>query len=518
MSGSRNDPITFSDSDDPAHEEAHPAAQQNISDTEEPPVATFSNSSDDEEEAAACAAGGFAAGGIRNNHGRRPARYLGYALWPWRAQDFWREALLPESKEWIKRWHLRYQTKEELGNRGKEMELIEQQKELPPEWFVDVTGWMWSEKADGYFVELRRDDRRDTNKWTMWSRRGVRLFPPDNFLTGLEQNTELPSIMYGELVTGVTDCLRDYRLDTDKRTWARNEQFKLLQKIWTRSEEAFEGLRVKIFAFPQSKQTMWDTFLHYKSVMLKTLEHHPHIGMCNFGRLDNTKHAIDIFKSVVQMGLEGIVIVNADDMYGALLNRQADDACNLFKLKQKICTWGENLHNRQITKTVKKDGEDISEHEYTVFLPYTDKHGEASRNKIIFSDRKNRKDCNSARIKYMERCASVGNTFQHHMGYRHIHFATVYDMSVEVPAKLQLTEDAGVRQILGINAQRERIPSWDTDAYILNTAARETKLFNPRTFTQVSKRQRLDANIYSITLCLKDMTLDTCMSNCYKVI
>jgi hypothetical protein len=67
---------------------------------------------------------------------------------------------------------------------------------------------------------------------------------------------------------------------------------------------------------------MSNLFELYRDAMLKTLDLHPHIGMCNFGKLKSTKHAIDIFQSAVQLGLEGIVIVRGTSEY--------------FKLKQKM--------------------------------------------------------------------------------------------------------------------------------------------------------------------------------------
>ena len=95
-------------------------------------------------------------------------------------------------------------------------------------------------------------------------------------------------------------------------------------------------------------------------------------------------------------------------------------------------------------------------------------------------------------------------------------------MSFAVPAKSELTKDADVRKILGINTDIQKIPSWDTDAHILEQADPETRLFNPRPFTpHSSKRQKLGAtnasNIYSVTLCFQDMTLSTSPDTHYFV-
>jgi hypothetical protein len=58
---------------------------------------------------------------------------------------------------------------------------------------------MWSVKEDGYFVKLIRDEQ--TSEWSMLTRKNVKLTPPPKFLEGLKQNKELPSLMFGELVT-----------------------------------------------------------------------------------------------------------------------------------------------------------------------------------------------------------------------------------------------------------------------------------------------------------------------------
>ncbi len=85
--------------------------------------------------------------------------------------------------------------------------------------------------------------------------------------------------------------------------------------------------------------------------------------MCNAGKLRNTQHAIDIFNSVVQMGLEGIVIVDADEEYGTLVDRHGDDAQLFFKLQQKIVLpWTQITQGKKIDRW--KDGAEHPEHIY----------------------------------------------------------------------------------------------------------------------------------------------------------
>ncbi len=92
--------------------------------------------------------------------------------------------------------------------------------------------------------------------------------------------------------------------------------------------------RVKVFAFPNNTMTMGQTFKFYRDTMLKTLKYHPHIGMCRARDLKSNEHAIVIFKRVVQMGPEGIVICKREVMYCDNQNRADDDVGNFFKLKQ----------------------------------------------------------------------------------------------------------------------------------------------------------------------------------------
>ena len=44
---------------------------------------------------------------------------------------------------------------------------------------------------------------------------------------------------------------------------------------------------------------MVTAYAKYREIMQKTFSHHPHIGMCKFGGLRDTQHAIEIFQSVV---------------------------------------------------------------------------------------------------------------------------------------------------------------------------------------------------------------------------
>jgi hypothetical protein len=342
--------------------------------------------------------------------------------WPWRAVDFWRSGLLPNKKNLIHRFNTRHWKNTQIeANEIKIMEDIEKSKMLPSEFFVDLSygnetqKWMWSVKEDGLFVKLIR---RNTGEWQMFSRRDILLTPPPSFLAGLTQNKDLPSVMYGELVTWFAGCPILARRDKENRNLMRNQQFEKLQFSKLRRKECnphdWIKLRVKIFAFPcyrppdnpTEDYTMYNLFKKYRDTMVKSLQYHPHIGMCNFGTLQSTEHAINIFKSVVQLGLEGIVIVRADAEYGESVNRTDDPAHNYFKLKQKIVRLGENLRSTGLTKEKPKDGETIKEHCYTVELAdhhqtnfHDYDHDYGSEKTVHFTDMQNReKNANKVRI------------------------------------------------------------------------------------------------------------------------
>jgi len=427
-----------------------------------------------QEKAAAQGSGGF---GVK--HRLSPGEV-------WRATDFWREGLLQQTSNDIKNYN-----SQKLSIHASNYQKItkaKQEQKLPAEFFVDVTGWLWSVKEDGYLVKLIRDEN---NKWSMRTRKDTLLHPPAAFLQGLEQNEELPSFMVGELVTNFTGCDEDARNDKDKRNKKRNEQFGKLHKVFEGEEEVWDGLRIKIFSFPHSSMDLTDThsmrsiqetYKHYSTIMQKTLQYHPHIGMCRFGKLKNTQDAIDIFNIVVQLGLEGIVIVHPDVQYGALTDPHTDDNAKgklFFKLKQKIV-----LNDRQIMYLGpikrKKDGKMENEYEYQI---KDDKDKD-----VKFIDQQGRKDKSYSRIKYMEYVPGDYKDegfkgFPCRQGYRHMHFATDNDESVQVPAlsTFQIAPDA--QKVLAWDQTRNRILNWDQlqDPKSLNSSLKY-RLFNPKPF------------------------------------
>ena len=184
------------------------------------------------------------------------------------------------------------------------------------------------------------------------------------------------------------------------------------------------------------------------------------------------------------MGLEGIVIVNANAQYGALDDpRTGDNAENqlFFKLKQKIV-----LPGRQVTQVKQierwKDGE-IEKQEYAYQIQ--DGNGDT----IEFIDQQNRKSGTHSRIKFMEFVPGdeEGDGFDQFPcieGYRHMHFANLDDESVKVPALSTFTLDPGDQEVLGWDNCSNRILNWGKiqDSIKLEASSPSTKLFNPRQF------------------------------------
>jgi len=431
-----------------------------------------------QDKAAAQYSGGFSAG---VKHRLSPGEL-------WRATDFWREGLLKNIRDDIKIYNKDTKTDNKEFAKSKiskdnynKIENAKKAKTLPADFFVDVKGWLWSVKEDGYLVKLIRNE--ENNKWSIFTRKGKLLHPPSDFLQGLEQNKELPSLMIGELVTNFTGCDIHHRTDIHKRNIKRNDQFSRLNRVLHDTQgnkDVWDGLRVKIFSFPHSSMIIDDkhstrrikkTYDHYSQVMQKTLEYHRHIGMCKFGTLASTQHAIDIFNMVVQLGLEGIVIVDPNVQYGALTDDKGDNAQFFFKLKQKIV-----LPGTPITyvgpKEIVKDGKPEQNYEFSINI---------DGKRINFVDQQHRKDGSYSRIKYMEFVPDF-YSFPCIQEYRHMHFATLDDESVQVPAVQNFALKTEICKVLAWDNANNRILNWEQVQDESKLQSEEYKLFNPAPF------------------------------------
>jgi hypothetical protein len=415
----------------------------------------------------------------------------------WRATDFWREGLGWRVRKDIKlynQWHDEDTRKLPTYNQNYTgIAQADENKPMPANFFQDVTGWLWFVKEDGYLVSLSRDAQ---DKWSMHTRSGLKLTPPRGFLEGLEKSMSLPAVMVGELVTCFTGCDAADRADTGSRNVLRNQQFAIIHRVLERGADplAWVGLRIKVFAFPNKTMDIWTTYNTYRDVMAATLHHHPHIGMCRAGKLfstdqlHSTQYAINIFAHVVQMGLEGIVIVNPSVKYGTLdtLDDHHEEIGTFFKLKQKIVLPGRKFQKTGRTKDVSKDGKTHTEHDFTTTVD-----GQV----VHFTDRIG-KETAHARIKYMEHAPGLGDTFPCQSGYRHMHFAQSDDMNVMVPAERALTTDHATRNILGVDETVRRIRNWNVDAdrEALEKQSPLLRLFNPRPFRIGDILTRMEAD------------------------
>jgi len=347
-----------------------------------------------------------------------------------RATDFWREALVPNV--WAEHTDAIADGRE---NRN-----------MPHTLFNDVAGFKWSIKEDGYFVMLKRDTH---NKWSMRTRTEFLLKPPDGFLAGLETNTALPSVLIGELVTEWNVCEEKYRSSAETRGQRRNEQFAKIHKIFEgdKNKDNWFNLRVKVFAFPTAvtasgdNTTVGEQYDASVQCMQNSFHNHQHIGVCKFAEVKSTADAIRVFNLVVQMGLEGIVIVNPGVPY-------ADLDGNFFKLKQKIVS-----DKQQVTPLhgIKK----IHPHKKTEYAYQTTIENETMR---FFDQQPHTGEfakARHARIKWMEYVPEMAGKFPcNEAGYRHMHFATYEDMTVEVPVNGHMTyQDVHeITEMLGGNA------------------------------------------------------------------
>jgi hypothetical protein len=402
----------------------------------------------------------------------------------WRATDFWREGLEEYWKTKITKYNTWQDEERVLSKDTLEYERIAEattKERLPADFFIDVSGWWWFVKEDGYLVTLSR--RRSDGKWEMHTRGGKQLTPPRGFLEGLEKNMLLPPVMVGELVTSFTGCDARDRADAGRRNVLRNEQFAIIHRVLERKDDAtvWVGLRVKVFAFPTSKEDVQTTYFDSRELMARTLHDHPHIGMCRAGALPKqggTQQAIEIFERVVQLGLEGIVIVNPNVKYGTKHTEveHEDLSGTFFKLKQKVVLPGMEFKPTGQTKDVWKDGEKQVEHAFTATV---------GRERVNFTDLQDRETGHS-RIKYMEHVPGMGNRFPCQSGYRHMHFATPQDVSVKVPVKEEQEYNHKIDTILGWDRDVKRIRSWNRaeDSETLRALAPKSleRLYNPRPF------------------------------------
>jgi hypothetical protein len=375
------------------------------------------------------------------------------------AEDYWRDMLTSQANKEIESYNTilndKYTTIQDEKQRNleiaefhesnlrnswhKKIKASIENNTIPAEFFAPSkgasgrSGWLCSKKEDGYCVILVRQN----NKWLMQTRKGVNIYPPSDFLSGLEKSTDFPSVMVGELITDKL-CLNPQM---------RNEQFLQLQKIWWNNKmqldtskasardddqniKAWTGLRIKIFSFPRTRignieqiptieQDYNENLKHFQT----HIQNHPHIGMCRMKLVSNSpEEIIEVFESVVAQGHEGIVIVDPEMRYFDL-----NDQKGIFKLKQKIVVRAKSTCIGEQTKNDKK-----------TLLYQTI----INQKTVQFPDRVSRQIAHKhPRIKYMEEMnveSKLKNSYQLRNGFRHVHIAFNNDLSMEVQRKVSV--------------------------------------------------------------------------------
>jgi len=322
-------------------------------------------------------------------------------------KDFWRYAVL---------------------NKSKKYEKIEAKN------FKDLNKWLICLKWDGFYVRLKRDGK----KWLIYTRSGNELHPPTSFLEHVSLDFPDGMEMEGELVFDSDQrCKPEDRVDAERRIEKRTFDFKRLHFSSLRSTKNFRvwhGLRIVLFAFPHIDQKFLSSFIQGKNEILKTQEKHPHITVCKYRGLKSTEQAIEIFKCVVQMGCEGVIVRDPNAVYNTT-NNEDKYKSDIFKLKQKIVTESEQQFTQVGEPKKNKDGKEKEEFEYVV-PAYKKNDGDTAR-QITFCDwRKGIPGPDgiiTMKLKYHEKAKSkMGVWDLNENGMRHTCFATAADLSVEV--------------------------------------------------------------------------------------
>jgi hypothetical protein len=364
--------------------------------------------------------------------------------------DFWRYALLRQYKIYLTNPESK-QTREAK----KWISETRNSNQIAPMSFTDVNNeWSWCLKYDGFYVRLQRDS---TNKWKIYSRRGIEYHPPTSFLQHL--TTELPEgvEIEAELVYDTDQtCPEDERANEKQRIVKRTKDFDKLHVSALRSKKdmsAWNGLRLVLFAFVWKGETFKNSFKMGKQLIEKSQHLHPHIRSCNYMQVKSTTDTIEIFKSVVQMGLEGIVLRKNTEKYS---NEPitGDTTSSIYKMKQKIVTDQEQKFKFKAVVKKAREGGVRAEVEYEV-----PNFQNAFPHNCTFTDSRdpgalNQNNFYSKRLKWHEQAPSKMNVWDlNNLGMRHACFATDLDLSFKVEPKTDPDKEEIVKQKMIIETQ-----------------------------------------------------------------
>lgn len=311
-------------------------------------------------------------------------------------------------------------------------------RQIPAENFREFKDWWMCLKMDGFYVRLKRDGDR----WRIVTRKGTELHPPRSFLQNLSLSFPEGMELEGEIVFDTDQmCMLEERKNSEKRIENRYRQFNKLKISSLRSKKDFNAwhkLRIVVFAFPIADKTFKESWEMGVDVMINMKNAPEHIVICRYVTVENTADAIEIFKGVVQMGLEGLVIRDPLAKYTSETNSDKRKS-PIFKMKQKIVTESEQSFKETGKSKRDKDGKIKEEKEYTVTAfkardqdnPKTCKFSEwrqcnpADANNVI-----------SQKLKFFEKASRWLGWGMNYIGIRHLCLATSQDVTFEVPAVL----------------------------------------------------------------------------------
>ena len=323
-------------------------------------------------------------------------------------------------------------------------------RQIPAENFREFKDWWMCLKMDGFYVRLKRDGDR----WRIFTRKGTELHPPRSFLQNLRLSFPEGMELEGEVVFDTDQtCKLEDRQSVEKRIEKRYRQFNKLKVSSLRSKKdlnAWHKLRIVVFAFPIADKTFKESWEMGVDVMMNMENAPEHIVICRYLTVKNTADAIEIFKGVVQMGLEGLVIRDPRAKYTSEANSDKRNS-PIFKMKQKIVTESEQLFSVTGTSKRDKDGKIKEEKEYTVTAfkardldpPKTCKFTEwrecnpGDQNNII-----------SQKLKFFEKASRWLGWGMNYIGIRHLCIATAQDVTFEVPASGDIQQGNIVNQMM----------------------------------------------------------------------
>jgi hypothetical protein len=355
--------------------------------------------------------------------------------------DFWRYALIDKFRGYLTQ-------DKQIQAKTDWLASCKQSKQIPLESFIPMTSdWCWCLKYDGFYIRLTRDS---TSRWQMSTRSGVQLHPPTSFLQHLPTTFPKGMEIEAELVFDSNQmCEPPDRSDAKKRITKRTLDFAKLHISSLRSTKdlsGWNGMRLVLFAFPLKEKTFEQSFQEGSAIIQASQEQHPHISTCKYETVESTEKTIQIFQSVVQMGLEGIILRKKTSVY----QNTSDTSTSIYKMKQKIVTIRTQKFKQIGQVRMTRDGRVRPEREYEV-INFND---EDSRQTCKFTDSRDPPppDPNGnymKRLKWHERATSKMNVWDlNYLGIRHLCFATDLDLSFEVQPNANPEQEDKVMQML----------------------------------------------------------------------